>query len=271
MAASSFQRKVKARVPSIAGAVPSLYTNQLLTSTGLPDLDTLLGGGLVLGSVLLLAEDASANFSRLMLKYFLSEGVAHTHSLLVTNSSPDCKLITQSLPSFETGTTATDSSEGQGAENSSGDEKMKIAWRYQGQNTTKETNLNISNVKRTSHSFNLLKTVPKEVLEKCDVTVCDVDASEDDGTWKNSSYLKVIQQLQEKVKSGGFLVEANAETSEPRNVLRVGVQSVGLSLWGELDHQRSHLPKFLYSLRSVMRSCLGVAVVTLPSSLFRNG
>ena len=57
MAASSFQRKVKARVPSIAGAVPSLYTNQLLTSTGLPDLDTLLGGGLVLGSVLLLAED----------------------------------------------------------------------------------------------------------------------------------------------------------------------------------------------------------------------
>ena len=215
-------------------------------------------------------EDASANFSRLMLKYFLSEGVAHTHSLLVTNSSPDCKLITQSLPSFETGTTATDSSEGQGAENSSGDEKMKIAWRYQGQNTTKETNLNISNVKRTSHTFNLLKTVPKEVLEKCDVTVCDIDACEDDGTWKNSSYLKVIQQLKLKVNSGGFLVEANAETSEPRNVLRVGVQSVGLSLWGELDHQRSHLPKFLYSLRSVMRSCLGVAVVTLPSSLFRN-
>ena len=59
MAASSFQRKVKARVPSIAGAVPSLYTNQLLTSTGLPDLDTLLGGGLVLGSVLLLVEDCS--------------------------------------------------------------------------------------------------------------------------------------------------------------------------------------------------------------------
>ena len=41
-----------------------------------------------MGSVILLEEDLSGNYSRLMLKYFLSEGILHKHPLLVTNSSP---------------------------------------------------------------------------------------------------------------------------------------------------------------------------------------
>merc|ERR1712110_1099732 len=31
---------------------------------------------------------------------------------------------------------------------------------------------------------------------------------------------------------------------------------------------RKHLPRFLYCLRATLRSCFGVAVVTLPASLF---
>ena len=50
--------------------------------------DDLIGGGLAVGSVILLEEDLSGNYSRLMLKYFLSEGLVHKHPLLVTNSSP---------------------------------------------------------------------------------------------------------------------------------------------------------------------------------------
>ena len=41
-----------------------------------------------MGSVILVEEDRSGNYSRLMLKYFLSEGLLHKHPLLVTNSSP---------------------------------------------------------------------------------------------------------------------------------------------------------------------------------------
>ena len=101
---SSFQRKIKSKWADIPGVNPSIYTNQLLTSSGVPDLglselwwsthfyiiipDDLIGGGLAVGSVILLEEDLSGNYSRLMLKYFLSEGLLHKHPLLVTNSSP---------------------------------------------------------------------------------------------------------------------------------------------------------------------------------------
>ena len=51
-------------------------------------LDDLIGGGVAVGSVILVEEDLSGNYSRLLLKYFLSAGLADQHSLLVTNSSP---------------------------------------------------------------------------------------------------------------------------------------------------------------------------------------
>ena len=45
---------------------------------------------------------------------------------IMTDSSPDGKLITQSLPAFETEAVTED-------EKKENDEKMMIAWRYQGQ------------------------------------------------------------------------------------------------------------------------------------------
>ena len=44
----------------------------------------------------------------------------------MTDSSPDGKLITQNLPAFETESVTED-------EKKENDEKMMIAWRYQGQ------------------------------------------------------------------------------------------------------------------------------------------
>merc|ERR1711953_206721 len=160
---SSFQRKIKSKWADIPGVNPSIYTNQLLTSSGVPDLDDLIGGGLAVGSVILLEEDLSGNYSRLMLKYFLSEGLLHKHHLLVTDSSPDGKLITSSLPMF-------DSKEVVDKEASSESDTMKIAWRYQSQNSTKLSNLGTS--QRSRHTFNLLKTVPGDLIEKSDVLIC---------------------------------------------------------------------------------------------------
>ena len=107
---SSFQRKVKSKLGDIPGVNPSIYTSQLLTSSGVPDLgrtenkktnnkikisvsDHLIGGGLAVGTVMVVEEDLSGNYSRLMLKYFLSEGLAHKHSLLVTDTSPGQGLV----------------------------------------------------------------------------------------------------------------------------------------------------------------------------------
>jgi len=51
-----FQKKGVPKFPAIPGTKPSLYNFQLLSSTGIPALDNLLGGGLPVGS-LVLVED----------------------------------------------------------------------------------------------------------------------------------------------------------------------------------------------------------------------
>ena len=50
-------------------------------STGLADLDKLLGGGIPLGTVTLLLEDSFSQHHATLLKYFLAEGAAHDHAL----------------------------------------------------------------------------------------------------------------------------------------------------------------------------------------------
>ena len=97
---SSFQRKIKQKLPEIAGVSPSIYTNHLLASTGIPDLDRFLGGGVAIGTVLVVKEDVSGNFSKLLLKYFLSEGLVHNHSLLIAESNVDGKKLLNSLSDF---------------------------------------------------------------------------------------------------------------------------------------------------------------------------
>ena len=63
------------------GTRPGLL-GQTLISTGHADLDRLLGGGLPLGCVLLVLEDAWTPHGTTLLKYFAAEGAAWGHRLL---------------------------------------------------------------------------------------------------------------------------------------------------------------------------------------------
>ena len=95
--ASRFQKKTAPKLPSIPGTKPSLFNFQLLTSSGIPGLDQLLGGGLPLGTFLLLEDlpiehedniETGQNYSSLLCQYFLSEGVVHDHKLYLSQISP---------------------------------------------------------------------------------------------------------------------------------------------------------------------------------------
>jgi len=259
--ASSFQRKIKPKLPEIPGVCPSIYTNHLLASTGVPDLDTLLGGGLAVGTVTVLEEDLSGNYSKLLLKYFLSEGLVHKHSLFVTNSGLVGKQIVQNLPSFDLKVSEDETANVVGNEA----DKMKIAWRYQNQSNTKETK---NNSVFNTHAFNMLKTVPSEVIDQSDITVFDLEDSLDDGkmTWKNTNYCKLLKDIHNKIKDSGFLIDPKAKPDH-KNILRIGVLSLGSLLWGDLKDLSKNLCTFLVSLRAIMRSCFGVAVITIPSNI----
>ena len=162
-----------------------------------------------------------------------------------------------------------DSKDAVDSEASSESETMKIAWRYQNQNSTKSSNLATS--QRSRHSFNLLKTIPSDLIEKSDVQICDIQpqASADD-SWKNSSYYKLIKEIETKVKTGGFHIDPNVQ-QEHKDILRLGIQSFGASHWGELSQTADgNLGKFLFCLRTILRSCFGVALITVPSHVLRS-
>nr|CAD7426180.1 unnamed protein product [Timema monikensis] len=98
----SFQKKVKSKVPSLPGSKLSIHNAQLLISSGVPSLDYIIGkhnyiilrilisgGGLAVGTITLIEEDTFGNYAKLLLKYFLAEGVMCRHSLLVTSQDSD--------------------------------------------------------------------------------------------------------------------------------------------------------------------------------------
>lgn len=69
-----------ARAPIDLGTRPGLH-GQVLISTGLAGLDRLLGGGLPLGTILLLLEDSNSQQHLNILKCFMAEGVCCKHSI----------------------------------------------------------------------------------------------------------------------------------------------------------------------------------------------
>ncbi|XP_076626191.1 elongator complex protein 4 isoform X2 [Colletes latitarsis] len=71
------------RFPFIPGTKPSIKNSQLLISTGIPSLDHIIGGGLPIGSLFLIEEDRYGIYARVMLKYFMAEGVVTSQPLLV--------------------------------------------------------------------------------------------------------------------------------------------------------------------------------------------
>jgi elongator complex protein 4 len=77
---SAFTRRgPQGRGGADVGTRPGLH-GQTLLSTGLADLDRLLGGGLPLGALLLVLEDAHSQQHAALVKHFLAEGLACGHA-----------------------------------------------------------------------------------------------------------------------------------------------------------------------------------------------
>ncbi|KAG2374600.1 hypothetical protein C9374_010619 [Naegleria lovaniensis] len=63
------------------GTKPSVHNGQLLVSSGLHDLDGIIGGGFPLGSLVLIEEDRFSEYCQHLMRYFLSEGMTNRHSI----------------------------------------------------------------------------------------------------------------------------------------------------------------------------------------------
>ena len=105
-------------------------SSTIVTSTGIPSLDDILGGGLPLScSLLVLAPDSHSAYGELVQKYFIAQGLASGHKVWVVDDDA-ADFVSECMwmpgPSMSGGATEDEET---GAHEDDGD--VKIAWRYE--------------------------------------------------------------------------------------------------------------------------------------------
>lgn len=222
----------------------------------------ILGGGLPVGTLLLIEEDTYNNHANVMFKYFLAEGAVSTHALFVASQDTKPQQLITKLPAVvnETPTTPVQRS-------NRSDEKMQIAWRY---HNMKITDSSIKSGQTFGHFYDLTKDMDSNIIDNTDVTYWDGDDLTFNTTgFKNNCYIDLLKKIQLKIKQGGFCI---ADDIKKRNILRIGIQSLGSRLWlcDTEEDTLSDFLKFLYCFRSLLRSSYAVAAITVPVKNFDN-
>ncbi|XP_054719326.1 elongator complex protein 4-like [Uloborus diversus] len=259
---TSFRKKGKEAL-NIKGTRVSVQNAQLLTSTGSSTFDFFLGGGLAIGTICLIEEDHYNTYSSLLLKYFLAEGIICNHSIFLASGDKDPEKLLKELPGSKNVEFEKDSK--QIAEASNDD--LKIAWRYKNQTSA----ANDAKSPTYSCGYDLSKTIPEEILEKAEITTwnpAEHTASENEiCDFVDSPYSVLFKTIKAKVLSGFKTSEKTCD-----NVLRIGICSMGSPLWQGNDNKKENLNliRFLYMLKSLLRTSFAVAVVTLPAFLLKD-
>nr|XP_045013069.1 elongator complex protein 4 isoform X2 [Jaculus jaculus] len=284
---TSFQRKgpkacgidgSSPRLLSITGTRPSVRNGQLLVSTGLPALDQLLGGGLAVGTVLLIEEDKHNIYSPLLFKYFLAEGIVSGHTLLIASANENPAEILKGLPAplLDEKDKKEFDEDVCNHKTPEANTPMKIAWRYQ---LLPKVEVGPVSSSRFGHYYDASKKIPQKLLEdskwhgfflpeKLSSTLNPESCSSTHG------YMKLLQFIKNIIYEEGF--DGSNPQKKQKNILRIGIQNLGSPLWGDdiccrENCDKSHnLTKFLYVLRGLLRTSLSACIITVPTYLTMN-
>ncbi|XP_017581108.1 elongator complex protein 4 isoform X1 [Pygocentrus nattereri] len=244
----------------------------LTTSSGVTGLDRALGGGLAVGSLLLIEEDQTDSYSRLLLQYFLAEGVVCGHQLYLASARDHPDDIIQNLPLPILDDDVTPKlGEPLPPADAQPPDPMKIAWRYQ--NFPKVQTEPVSSF-RFGHYYDLSKRMDPQLLQATQFHTFYLPEETEERSSSLGPYSGLLQSIQTVIRNEGF--DGSSSQGKVRNVLRLGVHSLGSALWGDdvcLSESPAHshaLTTFLYALRALLRSSLSVAVVTVPAHLIQS-
>jgi elongator complex protein 4 len=123
---SSFIRKSTSRQLSVPKGTRLSPASSLTTttSTGIPSLDDILGGGLPLSCLFtILAPDPHSAYGELVVKYFIAQGISCGQSVCVVDDDAD-RLASECMWISEKTQAVDDRSPER-------DDEIKIAWRYE--------------------------------------------------------------------------------------------------------------------------------------------
>eukprot|EP00644_Phytophthora_capsici_P001130 jgi/Phyca11/556286/estExt2_Genewise1Plus.C_PHYCAscaffold_860021 len=254
----SFRRK--SPTSSLRSGTKPFLNGQTLVSSGLSELDTALGGGLMLGTLNMVETQsdssvdvgggASDSMAIDLLRYFAAEGVAGGQRVAV--AAPDVlEFVKQQLP-LEL-SIAQRQVKQQIADNDK-ENPLTIAWQYGKYEQKQQTK------DRFCHSFDLSKMMHGEMLTANEPTAINLLS------WAESMVGEVYERLYLAVEEVVMQQKENGS-----QVLRLGLIGLGSPLLGSAD--ASHMTalfKFVRRLRSLLVQSKGaVCLMVLGSDVMK--
>ncbi|KAH6758585.1 Paxneb protein-like protein [Perilla frutescens var. frutescens] len=125
--AASFSKNIAA-ASSPVSSIPGLThgpNGTIFISSGISDLDKILGGGFALGSLVMVMEDSEAPHHMLLLRNFMSQGLVHHQPLIYASPANDPRGFLGTLPNSMV--LKDDKSRVHETEQEKG---LRIAWQY---------------------------------------------------------------------------------------------------------------------------------------------
>ncbi|THH10147.1 hypothetical protein EW145_g1530 [Phellinidium pouzarii] len=264
---SSFKRKIgtgstSQTLPAGTKTSASLST-LLLTSSGIPSLDDVLGGGIQLGtSLLVLNPDPHSSYAELLQKYFIAQGLACGQQVYVfdpdgRNLAESCMWMPNSAPTASHGPDEEDAPDG-------GADKIKIAWRYERMQKFKTTVSSQSSEQYIREDYcrplDLSQRIPTVAVKEY-ISAGQLHIEDDLFGGPEDAFATVARRIEDIGKQYNDLsLQTNIR------VFRICIPSLGGPLWG--DPRPENIARFLLRLRFLLRSFpLACALAAIPSNI----
>ncbi|XP_058101185.1 elongator complex protein 4 [Magnolia sinica] len=249
---SSFSRNPTIGPTARAHGVKHGPNGGVLVSSGIPDLDKILGGGFSLGSLVMIMEDAEAPHHLLLLRNFMSQGIVHNQPLLYASPTMEPRAFLGTLPSP---ITSNDDKRELGPDHTQEQEKgLRIAWQYKKYFGEQPISGNSSdNRQEYSNNFDLRKPLERQLLSAQRVHCISIQDSPHLTSLKDQCSTFLAQLPRNDGAGIGFAG-------------RIAIQSLCAPqcCFSDLDWD---LLSFIRSLKGMIRSTNAVVMITFPPSV----
>ncbi|KAK8606917.1 hypothetical protein V6N13_052670 [Hibiscus sabdariffa] len=248
---SSFSGNLSSAASSLGPGLKCGPNGTVLLSSGIPDLDKILGGGFPLGSLVMVMEDAEAPHHMLLLRNFMSQGLVHSQPLLYASPARDPRGFLGTLPS----PAASKDDKSRGPEPDQLQEKgLRIAWQYK--KYFGENQLNFDGQRdgkhKYSNEFNLRNPLERHFINGQRVDCFSIQDSPD---------LSILQD-----RCTTFLSQLPRNDGSISCAGRIAIQSfcAPQCVYSNMEWE---MLSFIRSLKNMVQSSNSVAIITFPPSL----
>ncbi|KAB2051935.1 hypothetical protein ERO13_A12G078265v2 [Gossypium hirsutum] len=244
---STFSRNLSTAAPSHGPGLKCGPNGTVFLSSGIPDLDKILGGGFPLGSLVMVMEDAEAPHHMLLLRNFMAQGLVLGQPLLYSSPARDPRGFLGTLPSPAA------SKDDKSRERDPDQEKgLRIAWQYKKYLGESQLDGQRDSKHEYSNEFDLRKPLERHFINGPRIDCVSIQDCPDLSTLRDrcATFLSQFPRNDGSISCAG----------------RIAIQSFCAPQCAYSNMEWDML-SFIRYLKSMVRSSNSVAIITFPPLL----